>query len=205
MSSQPRVLVVDLETTALDEHRGSILQMGACWLMGEPEDEDLQEFEVDCRAYHGALVEVEALEVNGCSSARVWNPSLPTESEAIELFLAWLRNCCGAGATIILAGLNPSFDLRWLNAARKRAGETGKSPFPHRTIDLHTLAISYAIAAEKEIPAKGFVTDDIYRLLDLPPEPRPHVAIQGARAESEALRILLGLPNMLDTYSVVTP
>jgi DNA polymerase III epsilon subunit-like protein len=202
MSSQPRVLVVDLETTALDERRGSILQIGACWLMSEPEDPELQEFEIDCRAYDGAEIDVEALEVNGCSEARVWNPSLPTESEAIELFLAWLWKCCGVGSTIILAGLNPSFDLRWLNAARKRAGEAGKSPFPHRTIDLHTLAISYAIAAEKEIPAKGFVTDDIYRLLDLPPEPRPHVAIQGARAESEALRILLGLPNMFDTYSV---
>lgn len=205
MANQPSILVVDLETTSLDEHRGSILQIGSCWLMGEPDDEDLQEFEIDCRAYDGALIEAAALEVNGCSEARVWNPTLPTESEAIELFIAWLCKCCGVGSVIILAGLNPSFDLRWLNAARKRAGESGKSPFPHRTIDLHALAVAYAIAAEKEIPAKGFVTDDIYRLLDLPPEPRPHLAIQGARAESEALRILLGLPNMLDSYSVVTP
>jgi hypothetical protein len=195
MAPHPPILVVDLETTALDEQRGAILQIGAVWLSGGPEDPELEEFSIDCRAHESALIEPKALEVNGCSLARCHNPTLPDEYEALALFAAWIIQCVGASTKVILAGLNPGFDLRWLNAIRLQACYPIDLPFPHRTIDLHTLAISYAIASEKPIPDRGFCTDEIYSLLDLPPEPRPHLAIQGARAEAAALRILLGLPN----------
>lgn len=197
MSPSPSVLVVDVETSALDEQRGSILQIGAVWLIGGPEDPDLHEFEIDCRARDSALIEDKALEVNGCTLARCHNPSLPDECQSLALFADWIVQCVGPGTKVILAGLNPAFDLRWLTACQQRAQFPIRLPFPHRTIDLHTLAISYALAAESHIPRRGFYTDEIYALLDLPPEPKPHRALVGARAEAEALRILMGLPNHL--------
>lgn len=196
----PCILVVDLETTDLDEGRGSIIQLGAVWLFGGPEDPDKQEFACDCRAWPGAIVDPGALEVNGASEARVWNPALPVEMEALDLFYAWIQSCLseGRGPSVILAGLNPYFDLRWLRAAAARAGRS-ETIFPHRTLDLHTLALHHAVVNGKPVPTKGFKTDGIYELLSLPPEPRPHVAIQGARAEAEALRVLFGLASPYQT------
>lgn len=200
MNTPVRILVLDLETSGLNANACSILQIGAVWLLGGPDYEDCQEYSGDCRAFIGAVIEPKALEVNGMSEARVHNPILPTEAEALADFFTWLNLCVGDGP-IIMAGLNPSFDRAFINAASFRAG-LGRTRFPHRSIDLHTLAVAHALAAGKPIPAKGFYTDEIYELLALPPEPRPHVAIAGARAEAEALRVLLGLPSLLDQWSV---
>lgn len=190
-----KILVVDLETTCLNEHLGSILQIGATWLIGGPADHNLQEFSADCHARADALVEDEALEVNGCSRQRVFDATLLSEGSVIQAFVRFVESCVGIGSPVILAGLNPGFDLRWLRAAYKRASFS-TFPFRHRTLDLHSLAIDYAIKQGRQIPAQGFYTDEIYQLIGLPPEPRPHVAIQGARAEAEALRSLLQLqPN----------
>ena len=191
----PKILVVDLETTGLESTKHSIVEFGAVWLTGEE-----GEFHMDCRIWRGAHLDPRALGVNGLSPDRCQNPALPDESDAILEFLQWL-----GPQPVMLAGLNPSFDRNFLHAAMRRASNgamvASGDLFPHRTLDLHTLAVSYAIAKGDPIPSRGFYTDEIYAILDLPPEPKPHRALVGARREAEALRILLGLPEFMESMN----
>lgn len=192
--TDPRILVVDLETTGLNAERHSIVQVGAVWISGAE-----GEFSMDCRMHDAAAWTEEAAAVNGLSEARCTDPKLPTESEAIAELLRWIHESAGmAGdpSPVMLAGLNPSFDRAFIHACLKRSGAANQRPFPHRVLDLHTLAVCYAIARGEPVPSRGYYTDEIYALLDLPPEPRPHCAIVGARREAEAMRMLLGIPEI---------
>lgn len=187
---EPLILVVDLETTGTNANRNSIIQFGAVWLSGAE-----GEIEMDCRAFDGAELHPKALEVNGCSEARCLNPALMSEAEALAQFFAWIKlHTDTDDQPFILAGLNPSFDRSFLMQAWLRAGRPIKLfPVPHRTIDLHTLAITYAMACDSVIPSRGLYTDEIYAVLDLPPEPKPHTALTGARREADALHKLMAL------------
>ncbi len=188
--TEPFILVVDLETTDLNAKTGSIIQFGAVWLSGGE-----GEVEMDCRIWDGAHIDPESLQKNGCSDSRCRNPSLMKEGEALIQFFQWIFLTTGGwDQPFMLAGLNPSFDRAFLMQAWIRAGRSIKSfPIKHRTIDLHTLAVCYAMAADSIIPSRGLYTDEIYAVLDMPPEPKPHTAITGARMEADALHKLLAL------------
>lgn len=188
-SSEPHILVVDLETTSLDAKRGSILQIGAVWLSGAE-----GEIELNCRAWDGAELQAKALECNGCSEARCLNPALMKEGEALAQFFKWIRATGGLESDVafMLAGLNPFFDRGFLLQAWVRAG-LRKADFPirHRLFDLHSLAVEYALKTGEPVPSRGFYTDEIYALLDMPEEPKPHTALTGARMEADAIHKLL--------------
>lgn len=188
--TEPRILVVDLETTGLDARKHSILQIGAVWLTGGE-----GEFSLNCRRAADTLIDPKAMEINGLSPERADDPSLPEEGEAVKQFLTWL-----GPLPCILAGLNPSFDRAFLQEAQYRKTFTSQAVrrFPHRVLDLHSLAVSYALAKGDPIPSRGYYTDEIYAVLGLPPEPKPHVTITGARREAEALRMLMGIPELSD-------
>lgn len=187
--AEPRILVVDLETAGLDARKHSILQIGAVWLTGGE-----GEFSMDCRRAEGTLIDTRALEVNGITPERADDPALPDEGTAVQRFLAWL-----GPLPCLLAGLNPSFDRAFLQEAQYRKTFPAQTVrrFPHRVLDLHSLAVTYALAKGDPVPSRGYYTDEIYAVLDLPPEPRPHQALTGARREAEALRILMGLPELI--------
>lgn len=178
--------VVDVETTALDAERGSLVSIGAEHpLTGET-------FYGQCRVRHGALIEPEAMAVN--MADWIEDGDLPTESELVEKFARWASK---RGVRLI-GGKNPAFDVRWLFAAWKRAGRDGRLSFSHRTLDLHSLALAWALVNRPAaVTAEGFKTDDVYRLLGLPPEPHPHNALTGARMEMDAFRVLLGKGGVL--------
>lgn len=192
--TNPRILVVDLETTGLSADDCSILEIGAVWLCGGLEGHD--EFSTGCRMWDGARVEPRALEINGCSESRCTNSSLQTESEAVDSFFTWLLCSMMNDVTpVMLAGLNPSFDRAFLRAAWRRAVSRCEFPFKHRVLDLHSLAVLHAFTRGEIVPSRGFYTDEIYALLGMEPEPRPHKAIVGARYEAHALRLLM--PELL--------
>ena len=188
-SSEPLILVVDLETTSLDSKRGSILQIGAVWLMGTE-----GEITFDCRMWEGAEIQPKALERNGCTEARCMNPALMTESEALVQFFKWIKATSSSDGEVsfMLAGLNPFFDRGFLLQAWVRAGMS-KATFPirHRLLDLHSMAVEHALKIGEPVPSRGFYTDEIYALLDMPPEPKPHTALTGARMEADAIHQLL--------------
>lgn len=187
--AEPFILVCDIETTGLDAKRCSMLQIGAVWLTGAE-----GEIELNCRAWDGAELQLKALERNGCSEARCTNPALMKESEALIQFFKWIKTFVqGDDAPFMLAGLNPTFDRSFLLQAWGRAGlKFCDFPIKHRVFDLHSLAVEFAIKAGEIVPSRGFYTDEIYALLDMPEEPKPHSAITGARMECDALHKLLG-------------
>lgn len=172
--------VVDVETTALDAERGSLVSIGAVHpLTGET-------FYGQCRVREGALIESDAMAVN--MADWIEDRTLPSEGELVAKFARWAQK---RGVRLI-GGKNPSFDVRWIFAAWKREGLPGRLSFSHRTLDLHSLALAWALVNRPEaVTAEGFKTDDVYRLLGLPKEPHPHHALTGARMEMDAFRVLL--------------
>lgn len=199
----PLILVVDIETTSARPQWGGIVEIGAHWLTGPREG---SEFEIKCRPPFTVEIQEKALEVNGCDWLN--DMTVPPESEAIERFLEWVGGC--GENPVLLAGNNPRFDWEFLQAAlaRRNLGfcveeNEGllKLPFPHRQLDLHTLAIASALANSYPCTGNGLYTDAILGMLNLPPEPKPHRALCGARSEAEAFRLLLGLPFIFDQWS----
>ncbi|MFK5920918.1 MAG: exonuclease domain-containing protein [Verrucomicrobiota bacterium] len=182
----PRILVVDLETTGLDANKHSIVEMGAVWLTG-----GVGEFQMDCQMWEGAKWDDRAADVHGLSMARCTNPVLPTEGEAILELLNWCE--ATQDEPVMLAGLNPSFDRAFVLRACERAGVKVARAFRHRVLDLHSLAVAHGLSDVLEIPSRGLYTDEIYALLGLPAEPKPHRALVGARKEAEALSKIIGL------------
>lgn len=55
-------------------------------------------------------------------------------------------------------------------------------PFPHRTLDLHSVAFT--------VLGKSLSHADICEALGLPTEPKPHHALHGARSERDAFKKL---------------
>ncbi|WP_157210803.1 exonuclease domain-containing protein [Verrucomicrobium spinosum] len=188
MPVEPRILVGDIETTGLDERRHSILKIGLTWMTG-----GVGQFSIQCRMWEGAEWDARAAEVHGISFKEANDPALPTEHDAVSNAFDWIGQ-----EKFIFAGLNPHMDRRFLNYARIRPGfQRGVLPdIGHRMIDLHSLAVPFALASGAAVPPRGFNTDEIYSLLGMPPEPRPHDAITGALMEAEAFRILFGWPTL---------
>lgn len=185
----PPILVVDAETTGEDPERHSIVELAARWLTRHEGC-----FEMECRMWEGAAYDPAAGAVNGRSEARCSDPILPDEGHLIREFTNFLGVGIGdfLDGDFLLAGLNPKFDLDFIRAAARRAGS--RLPrIPHRTIDLHTLAVAAALRNGDSVPARGFYTDAIYELLAMEPEPRPHTAMNGVIWESQALELLLDL------------
>jgi hypothetical protein len=178
--------VVDVETTALakDAHRGSLVSIGAVHpLTGET-------FYCQCWVREGAYIDPESMAVHMAD----WTDdrTQPSEAEAITRLVHWAKK---RGIKLI-GGKNPMFDLRWLEAAWMRAQEgrqePGKFPLTHRTLDLHSLALAWALINRPVVvTSEGFKTDDVYRLLGMPDEPKPHHALTGARMEAKAFRVIL--------------
>jgi hypothetical protein len=184
-----RILVVDIETSSLNAEKGSILEIGAAWLLG---DEKVDHFHRRCRVWDGAEWDPESEAKHGITLAEASDPSLPTEAQAVNEFVAWIGKL-----PVLLAGLNPSHDRAFTHAARRRAGQSTKV-FPHRVVDLHSMAVEYALAKGVAVPDKGFYTDEIYELLGMPAEPKPHRATNGVMWELEALRMLMGIPGITE-------
>lgn len=198
---EPTFLVVDVETTGLNPDRHSLIQIGVEDVM------TAATFATDCRVWEGSEWSEGAAVVHGKSLDWCIDPVKPTEAEAIELLLAWLAQTYEV-PPVILCGMNPSFDLRFLQAAAARADQAAvrgaregeracgrqiRDWFGHRTMDMHTLAVQWAMDFGHPVPPAGFHTDSIYSMIRQPPEPRPHEAATGARREAEAFRELMGL------------
>jgi DNA polymerase III epsilon subunit-like protein len=184
------VVVVDVETTGIDPDRCAILEIGAVALVSD------EEFSMSCSVPFGVRIEKRALEVNGVPYEGIYDRPFPPDWKCVVEFDAWCRD----RALSLLAGMNPSFDLNFLKAAGKRVirSEQGEPfmpmpAFPHRTLDMHTLAVTWAVQHGVSVPERGFYSDAVYELLGLPPEPRPHRAIEGALWEAAAFRVMLGI------------
>lgn len=177
--------VVDCETSCLDPDRGALLSIGAV----VPATGD--RYYREARAYVGACIDHESLAVNGFTLEQITDPSKLSEAELFSDFARWM----GRRGIRLIGGKNPSFDRDWLKAAWKRANLPGRYMLTHRTIDLHSLAWAWALRHRPEVLVESSTlrSDELYPLLGLEPEPKPHHALTGAVMEAEAFEVLLGV------------
>jgi DNA polymerase III epsilon subunit-like protein len=192
------MIVVDVETTGLDPRRHSIVSIGAVDF-SNPEDT----FYGECRIWEGAEVSEEALLVNGFSKNEVADKSKMPLEQLMRHFISWMQHINDR----TLAGANPSFDRDFLKASVERCRIT--DDFAYRTIDLHSLCYTHYLKREISPPlSKGrtnISTDSVLKYVGMPPEPKPHIALTGAKMEAEAFcRLIKGkyLFKEFEKYSV---
>lgn len=175
------MISLDVESSGLDPRTCSILSLGAI-----DTDDPTNQFYDECRAWDGAEINDEALEVNGFSREEIGEGSAKkTEAELIRDFVAWATDRPGNRT---LLAQNVPFDLGFVQQACKRAGI--ESPFAHRALDLHTLCWMHMTLAGKEPPVNKHRTainlTYVLEYCGLPEEPSPHNALTGALCHAEA-------------------
>ena len=167
------MIIVDVETTGLDPIKSSIVSIGAV------DFEKGDEFYIECHAPADAVIEPEALAVNGLTREQCFDATKVSAVEAYKQFLWWTSD----NRLVMLAGQQVgTFDAKFLQVLHERAG-LGKWPFGHRSVDLHSVAFAKF--------GKSLSLDGILKELGLEPEPKPHNALTGAKLEAEAFRRLL--------------
>lgn len=173
------MMVVDVEATGLDPSQHSIISIGALDFSNPTNT-----FYIECRPFEGASATDEALAVNGADWLN--NSEKPSLCEAMHKFLDWSSTVDGNRE---LAGSNISFDKSFLSSTATRCGIIWDPG--HHSVDVADWFVMSLYMNKIPIPDK-FRTDDILTYVGLGPEPRPHIAITGAKMEAEAFARLLG-------------
>lgn len=188
------MIAVDVESSGLDPARHSILSIGALDL-----EDPANQFYDECRAWPGARVDDDALAVNGFSRAEIADPARKSEAELVAGFIAWATD---RPRVRTLVGQNISFDRDFIARAAERAGV--ESPFPHRSIDTHSLCWMHLVLHGVPIPMKkhhdALSLDFVLHYCGLPSEPTPHNALTGAYAHAETASRLAYNRKLLPEY-----
>lgn len=173
------MISVDVETTGTDPNKNSILSIGAISIQN-PENQ----FYDECRAWEGATINDQALEINGFTEAEALDPEKKSEAEVVKAFIAWAEE---TGDNWMLIAQNVSFDRDFIEAACKRAGI--EMPFSKRTLDVHTL--TWLHMQHHNVPQPSGNHHSLINLAfaarycGIPEEPKPHNALTGAYCHAE--------------------
>jgi DNA polymerase III epsilon subunit-like protein len=174
------MIIVDVETSGLDENKNSILSVGAIeW--GNPGNE----FYMECKPWEGAEVHDKALEVNGFTRDYLDDLTF-TPGEICLTFGNWARDIEDHTFT----GYNIHFDYKFLQAQFKRSNI--KWPFGFRWVDAHSIAY-WSLDPELRPVYYGnssLSLDKALELFFLEPEEKPHNALTGARKVYELLEAI---------------
>ena len=181
------MIVLDVETTGIDEKKNSIIEIGAIDFF-HPEDR----FVMACKPWEGAELNLRDLKINGNTPETLQDPSRASLEEAAKRFYEWSNNI---KSDVIIAAQNPDFDTRFLKYSFDLYGVPWI--YGRRTVDQHAVVYSRLVEKGIEIPLKKRTSnlsgDKIMELVGLPKEPRPHKALNGALWETEALsRVIYG-------------
>jgi DNA polymerase-3 subunit epsilon len=188
------MIALDVETSGLDPERNSILSIGAL-----DTDEPTNQFYDECYVWDGAQVSGEALVINGFTKAEAMDSSRKSESELIGAFIAWVLDR-PKDRTIV--GQNSSFDRDFVRSACRRAGL--EFPFAHRTIDIHSLVWLHMIQRGVVPPMRNQYSNisltTALEYCGLPPEQKPHNALNGAFAHAEVFARIAYTKKILPEY-----
>ncbi|MDQ5950227.1 MAG: polymerase subunit epsilon [Patescibacteria group bacterium] len=187
------MIIVDIETTGTNPSAHSIISIGAVDM-----DDPTREFKETCRAFPGAKVEKEATAINGVSQEEAFNEDRQTDEEILKHFIVWMKD----SRDHTVAGQNPHFDVSFLEATAKRYHLD--ISIPHRIIDMHSMTILHMANRGINYPVahnrSDLNSDKIMEYVGIPAEVRPHVAINGARIEAEAISRLLWNKSFYEEY-----
>lgn len=181
------MIVIDIETTGTDSRKHSIVSLGAVDFHFP-----LRTFYGECKIFDGAAISDHALMINGFRRAQLFDSNKLSDIDLINNFIKWSEKCIDR----TLAGMNVQFDYSFLRDTCK--SHSVDFPFPYRLIDLHSLAYCNLLRDKTSIPLSDnggskLTTDDIFHLVRLPSEPKPHNALTGAQMECEAFyRLIYG-------------
>lgn len=187
------MIIIDIEATGIDEVKHSILSIGAIDF-----DNPTNQFYEECRAFDGAHIMDEALNVNGFTREQAIDVSKQTDGELVKHFIEWTKSI----KEQTLAGQNPSFDRDFLHRAADRYHIDW--PFAYRTIDQHSVCFTHMIKRGVVPPVANRRTDlnsdKIMQYVGISVEPHPHNALNGAKVATEALSRLLFNKNLLPEF-----
>jgi DNA polymerase III epsilon subunit-like protein len=179
------MIVLDVETTGLDPEKNSLVSIGALDFYN-PRDR----FYEECNVWDGALITQEALDINGYKQEEIIGSNKKSEAEIVKNFFTWLKD----KSDIIIAGQNCYFDLQFIEAAVKRSGVSVER-LSKRIFEQHALVMFHMMKRGLKPPIKdrrsALDSDAIMIYVGIPAEPKPHMAINGAVWEFEALHRLL--------------
>ncbi len=186
------MIVIDIEASGLDPYRHGILSIWAVEL-----ENPTNQFYGECYLEEGKEIHPQALEVIGFTVEQIHDQSRDSLAILISNFIDWIQPIKDRTFAWHNAGY---FDLRFLEIASVKYG-FGR--LGYRTIDLHTLAFVECVRRWIEIPFADNRTnlslDAILGIVWLDPEPKPHIAINGAKLEAEAIsRLLYGKKLFLE-------
>lgn len=187
------MIVIDVETTGVDEVKHSILSVGAVDFE-HPE----RQFYEECRAYTGAHIDDDGLAINGFTREQVMDPNKQTDEELIRHFITWALQT----EEYTFAGQNPSFDRDFLQRTANRYHL--EWPFAFRTVDQHSVCFTHMIKRGVTPPVihnhSDLNSDKIMQYVGIPAEIHPHNALNGAKIAAEALSRLLYNKNILPEF-----
>lgn len=181
------MIVIDIEASGVDCSKHSILSLGALDFSNPT-----NRIYLECRAWEGAHIDPQALEVNGFTHEEAVDMTKQTEAQLIAQFLTWADGI----EEQTFAGQNVSFDRDFVRSACERAGYN--YPFAHRTVDTHTLAymhhVTHGVAVPTDKRHSALNLDAVLNYVGIPNEPEPHNALTGALSHAEVIaRLLYGV------------
>lgn len=167
------MIVIDIETTGLDDRKHQMLSIGATdYSNGDT-------FYEECRIYEEDQIDPMSLKINGFTEVEARDPSKKTPKQLYDSFIEWTT-----GRSNMLAGCGVLFDISFLKKVHNGAYPQGvEFPFHYRSIDLHSVAYSRF--------KKSMSLREICNQLNIEPEPDVHNALTGSKKCFECLKKLL--------------
>jgi len=187
------MIIVDIEASGLNPDKHSIVSIGAVELKNPK-----NQYYGECKIPEGAEISPEAMKVNGFTTEQIKDPKKKSVKELLKDLFEWVKKIDNR----TMAGQNTWFDRDFIlkNAVEYKL----EYPFSFRILDMHTLA--YCIMLMKghnPVTKEGkthISSSTIYQYVGIPEEPKPHIAINGAKYEGEAINRLLYGKYLLEEF-----
>ena len=159
---------------------GSIVSLGAV------DYNTKDEFYEECRVMDGRSYDDYALKINGFAKEQIFDSGKQSVLELLRKFEAF----CASHRSEVIAAWG-DYDIKMLNAAYSYYGEPIVLPGKY----LNLKNVSKAVAGK----SKPGLSNTAVKL-GIPPEPYPHIGINGARLASEVLSLMLFGKHFYEEY-----